>query len=79
MREAEDIRTVRICVIRIVERVVNIPEVGVDGDDTQAFAGSVSISAVVRSSVLSLGAVDPAVGLPTSTRGAGSSRTARWS
>lgn len=62
--EAEDAGLVRVGEVEIVEDVVGIPEVGVEGDDAQALGGGVGIGAVMSRGIICFIARDPSVLLP---------------
>ena len=51
----QDAGSVGVGVIPVVEDVVDVPEIGIDGDDAEAFFGGVSVGTVVEGGVIGFG------------------------
>ena len=50
--EAKNARLVGISEVKVVENIIRIPEIGVDGDDAKTFLGSMSVCAVVLGGIV---------------------------
>ena len=67
-QEMQDARCIWIAKVPVVENIIGVPEVGVDGYDAEAFGSSVGVCAVVRAGVLCFAVANPAVLLPPTKR-----------
>jgi len=53
--EREDARLVWVGVVEVVEHVVDVPEVGIDGDDAEALGGCMGVGSVMGGSICCFG------------------------